>query len=108
MSESAHERIVLLNRIVSRSVTTAPEVHKPDTHGLEELLNILNSRRTKGFAIEYLGGLDDEDEDRLMSTHAAFLRRPARRPRRQERAARPSISAVRSRAVDCSRPVADL
>jgi hypothetical protein len=63
MSDTAHERIVLLNRIVSRSVTTAPEIHKPETHGLEELLDILNSRRGKGHAIEYLGGLDDEDED---------------------------------------------
>jgi hypothetical protein len=72
MSESAHERIVLLNRIVSRSVTTAPEVHKPETHGLEELLNILNSRRTKGFAIEYLGGLDDEDEDKRKKNGSGF------------------------------------
>jgi hypothetical protein len=64
MSESTHERIVFLNRIVSRSITTAPEVHKPETHGLEELLDILSSRRTKGHAIEYLGGLDDEDEDK--------------------------------------------
>jgi hypothetical protein len=72
MSESAHERIVLLNRMVSRSVTTAPEVHKPETHGLEELLNILNSRRTKGFAIEYLDGLDDEDEDKRKKNGSGF------------------------------------
>jgi hypothetical protein len=45
MSDSAHERIVLLNRIVSRSVTTAPELHKPETHGLEELLDILTPKQ---------------------------------------------------------------
>jgi len=64
MSENAHERVVLLNRMVSQSVTSAPEEHRPETHGLEELLELLNSRRTKGHAIEYIGGLDDEDEDK--------------------------------------------
>ena len=62
MSEGTHERIVLLNRTLSRSVTSAPETHKPETHGLEELFGIINGRRSKGHAIEYLGGLDDEDE----------------------------------------------
>lgn len=64
MPENADERVVLLNRLVSHSITTAPEEHKPETHSLEELLELLNSRRTKGHAIEYIGGLDDEDEER--------------------------------------------
>jgi hypothetical protein len=72
MSDSAHERIVLLNRIVSRSVTTAPELHKPETHGLEELLDILNSRRSKGHAIEYLGGLDDDDDDKRKKNGSGY------------------------------------
>jgi hypothetical protein len=76
MAANDHERIVLLNRIVSRSVTTAPESYKPQTHGLEELLEILNARRPKGNAIEYLGSLDDEDDDTRKSNGAGhdFIR----------------------------------
>jgi hypothetical protein len=57
-------RTVFLNRLISRSVSSAPEEHKPETHGLEELLGILEARRHKGHAIEFLGGLDDPNEEK--------------------------------------------
>jgi hypothetical protein len=54
---------VLLNRLLSRSSTRAPEEHRPETHGAEELLEIIEARRKKGWAIEYLDTEDNPDEE---------------------------------------------
>lgn len=62
MKPAVHERLIILNHIVSRSSTQAGSDHAPPTHGAEELLRILNTRRLNGEAIEYLGATDHEDE----------------------------------------------
>lgn len=62
MAESEFQRIVLLNHFVSRSVSRAPEEHKPPTHSAYDLLQIVEKRRTKKIAIEYFGATDDDDE----------------------------------------------
>lgn len=65
-----HDRHILLNRLVSRSVTHAGSQHKAPIHGAEELLKILEERRVKGFAIEYIGSTDNEDE-KIRSTNGS-------------------------------------
>lgn len=62
MAESDFQRIVLLNRLVSRSLSRAPEEHKPPIHGALELLQLIDKRRAKKWAIEYINALDDDDE----------------------------------------------
>jgi len=62
MAKVAHQRVILLNRVVSRSSTRASQEHHPPTHSALELLLILEQRRKAGIAIEYLGSIDDKDE----------------------------------------------
>ncbi|NIX75199.1 hypothetical protein [Microvirga terricola] len=59
---STNQRFVILNRLVSRSKTRAPQEHHAPTLGLLELAQILDMRRKNGWAIEYLNSLDDDDE----------------------------------------------
>lgn len=64
--KAEHQRIVLLNTLVSRSTTHARN-HIPPTDKGSDLLRILEDRRLKGWALEYCGRikdveLDEEDE----------------------------------------------
>lgn len=71
-----HQRIILLNRLVSRSSTRAPQEHSPPTHGASELLEILEKRRVAKQAIEFFGA-DDNEDDSIRITNGAghdFLR----------------------------------
>lgn len=56
-----YQRIILLNRLVSMSVTRARD-HQPPLHGAKELLEIIDARRKKGHAIEFENSVDDDDE----------------------------------------------
>lgn len=62
MAETEFQRIVLLNRLVTRSMTRAPEPNKAPAHGALDLLKLIEKRREKKIAIEFLGGDDDDDE----------------------------------------------
>jgi hypothetical protein len=62
VAEAEFQRIVLLNRLITRSVTRAPEPNKAPAHGALDLLKIIEKRREKKLAIEFLGALDDDDE----------------------------------------------
>lgn len=55
MSEDRNSRIVLLNRLISRSVSRAPQGNYPPTHGADELLRIIDQGRKTNSAIEYEG-----------------------------------------------------
>lgn len=57
-----HDRIVLLNRLVSRSVSRAPQDAKVPTHAAAELLAILYAEREKGAAIEFFNHAEDCDD----------------------------------------------
>jgi hypothetical protein len=46
MAGDGPQRFVLLNRLVSRSVTRAPEEHKPPMESGAELLTVIEKRRT--------------------------------------------------------------
>jgi hypothetical protein len=57
-----YQRTVLLNTLVSRSSTRARE-EKPPIHSARELLEILQARAAKNYAIEFLGKTDIEDDE---------------------------------------------
>lgn len=57
------QRIVLLNHLISRSATHAPNEFKPPAHPAKELLEILQKRRTRKVAVEYLGSGRDANND---------------------------------------------
>jgi hypothetical protein len=63
MAQVEYQRLVLLNRMVSRSASRAPQEHHPPVHSALELMLILEKRRAAGIAIEYLGSTDDKDEE---------------------------------------------
>ncbi len=63
MADPGHQRIILLNRLISRSSTRAPQEHSPPFHGAKELLGIIEKRKTKNIAIEYVGTFGDKDDD---------------------------------------------
>lgn len=60
---ATHQRIVLLNWLLSRSVTRAPQEYTPPTHGIDELLDFLEHRWRSGIAYEYIGALAEIEED---------------------------------------------
>jgi len=60
---SGFQRIVLLNHLVSRSTSHAPQEFKPPVHTGAELLEVIQRRRTKKWAIEYFGTERDDAED---------------------------------------------
>ena len=62
MADPEFQRIVLLNRLITRSVTRAPEPIKTPAHGALDLLKIIEKRREKKTAIEFIDGLDDDNE----------------------------------------------
>jgi hypothetical protein len=62
VADPEFQRIILLNRLVTRSVTRAPEPNKPPAIGALDLLKIIEKRREKKTAIEFINGLDDDDE----------------------------------------------
>ncbi|MGY2843387.1 hypothetical protein ACVIWU_006737 [Bradyrhizobium sp. USDA 4509] len=57
-----NRRIVLLNRLISRSISHAPREHKPPLISGRDLFDIIQKRQRKGFAVEYLGADDDSDD----------------------------------------------
>jgi hypothetical protein len=63
VADADFQRIILLNRLVSTTVSRAPEEHKSPIHGGWELLHLIDKRRAKKWAIEYINSLDDDDED---------------------------------------------
>lgn len=62
MSKPENQRVVLLNRMLSLSSSRAPNEHKPPILTGLELLQILQDRWEKGWAIEFLNSLDNDDE----------------------------------------------
>jgi hypothetical protein len=61
-SNKQHQRIILLNTLVSRSTTHARS-HTPPTDRGGDLLQILEDRRSKGWALEYCGKIKDVETD---------------------------------------------
>jgi hypothetical protein len=59
-----HEKIVLLNRLVSRSVSRAPQGFNPPTHAGSELLSIIRKKQADGFCIEFFDYEEDPDDDK--------------------------------------------
>src|SRR5262249_22746050 len=61
------ERLVLLNRLVSRSLSRAPDEYKPPIVPATELFGVISTRNAKGQAIEFFGlqetGKDEETEE---------------------------------------------
>jgi hypothetical protein len=55
MADEEYQRFVLLNRLVSRSTSHAPEEHRPPFLSAAEALEVIDQRRKKGWAIEYFG-----------------------------------------------------
>lgn len=76
MSEDRNSRIVLLNRLISRSVSKAPQAFTPPTHGAEELFDIINGARKTNSAIEYEGleTKDTEEARHLAGKSLPFVR----------------------------------
>lgn len=78
MADKSHERIILLNRLVSRSATRAPQEHQrhAPTHGALELIDILDKRREAKIAVEFFGSTDDEDDAQRIAKGAghSFVR----------------------------------
>jgi hypothetical protein len=70
-----HQRFVLLNRLLSKSIAKAPEEHRPASMKGEALLQTIAKRRTHGVAIEFLGMRETErdsersEEDRIEAGH---------------------------------------
>lgn len=65
MDSGSHERIVLLNHLVSRSTTRAPAEHHPPLHSATELFEIIGKRVKDNFCIEFFDAENDEDDDAL-------------------------------------------
>ncbi len=61
------ERVIFLNRLLSRSVSQAPAEFSPPVHGARELFAIIEARFKQGFAIEFVGagGSSDNDDDKI-------------------------------------------
>jgi hypothetical protein len=55
VSEQQSERLVILNRLLSRTITRAPASVSAPVHGVEELLQILEKRMNAGIALELIG-----------------------------------------------------
>ncbi|WP_315806941.1 MULTISPECIES: hypothetical protein [unclassified Bradyrhizobium] len=66
MAES-NQRIILLNRLISRSVSRAPREHKPPLLKGAELFDIIAKSFRRGHAVEFVGLEDDRsgEEQRL-------------------------------------------
>ena len=62
MADEGPQKFVLLNRLVSRSVTRAPKEHKPPIDPGAELLSIIQKRRAQGLAVEF-PGLPETDKE---------------------------------------------
>jgi len=59
---SENQRIILLNRLISRSISKAPREHKPPLIAGGELFDGIIKRQRKGVAVEYIGADDDADD----------------------------------------------
>jgi hypothetical protein len=62
MGDQSFERIALLARLVSSSVTRAPQEYRAPIHGFEELLSIIKKRFDDNLTVEYYGVTDLKDE----------------------------------------------
>lgn len=74
MAADEHQRIVLLNRLISKSTTKAPQGNQPHVHSARELLEIVDARRKTDGAVEYLGLTDAETEDPVKRAGADRIR----------------------------------
>lgn len=63
MAVDSHERIILLNRLVSRSTSRSPQEHKPPVHSGQELFEILAKRVQDNNCIEFFDAENDDDDD---------------------------------------------
>ena len=67
MSAEEYQRFVMLNRLASKSVSRAPEEHKPPLIEGHEAFKMLKERQESGAAIEFFGagetGRDAEETD---------------------------------------------
>ena len=81
MPRGVNSRTLLLNRLVSRSRTRAPEEHErhAPTHSVGDLLEILEARRAAGVAFEHIGsiapGTEAEDESEALGRSLIRLAR---------------------------------
>lgn len=65
---TGHNQVVLLNRLLSRSVTTARGQTAPP-HSGEELLDIVANQHRLGLALEFFGpGDSDDEEQRILNS----------------------------------------
>lgn len=62
-SEAVHSRIILLNRLVSRSVTRAPTEHKAPINSGVDLFDIIEQRVKSKVCIEFFDVDENEPED---------------------------------------------
>ena len=69
-------RFVLLNYLVSRSMTRFRGDIRPPTHGARELIGALRKRADNGWTVEYISGTDDVDEEKRKSANEglSFIR----------------------------------
>ena len=65
-----NQRIVLLNRLITRSISHAPREHKPPMIPGVELFSIIEKRQKRGFAVEFLGADDDKDDTKRLKKGA--------------------------------------
>lgn len=65
-------RNIMLNRLVSRSVTQAPKEHEPPTHSADELFGYLRNRKARGIAVEFFGGEEDEDDAKRIASGKGY------------------------------------
>jgi hypothetical protein len=61
-----NQRIVLLTRLISRSISHAPREHKPPIIPGADLFEVIGKRQKKGFAVEFLGADDDKDDTKRL------------------------------------------
>jgi hypothetical protein len=72
LADEEFQRFVILNRLVSRSVSRAPEAFKPPIVEWFELFTILGERSAAGAAIEFFGATetekdaDETDDERIV------------------------------------------
>ncbi len=64
MTASPNQRMVLLNHLVSRSITKNRNEEEPPTHGAEELFRIIEQRFQRGWTIEF-SNEDSESNENL-------------------------------------------
>ncbi len=70
-TEQTYDRHILLNWLISKSVSHA-KGHAPPTHGAEELLGILQARLRAGTAVEFFGATEDDDDAKRIAAGRGY------------------------------------